>query len=113
VARFGLFVKLDETGADGIVPVATLGREYWRFDPEVPALVGEKSGRAIGLGARVRVRLVEAAPVAGALRFEILSVEESGLAQGRKPRGRSPKRKLDRAKLAAAKAKRKAKRVRR
>jgi ribonuclease R len=113
VARFGLFVKLDETGADGIVPVATLGREYWRFDSEVPALVGEKSGRAIGLGARVRVRLVEAAPVAGALRFEMLSVEESGLAQGRKPRGRSPKRKLDRAKLAAAKAKRKAKRVRR
>ncbi len=113
VARFGLFVKLDETGADGIVPVGTLGREYWRFDPDAPALVGERSGRAIGLGARVRVRLVEAAPVAGALRFELLSVEAQGLAAAQKPRGgRGPKKKLDRAKIAAVKAKRKARRRR-
>ena len=110
VARFGLFVKLDETGADGIVPVATLGREYWRFEPDAPALVGEKSGRSIGLGARVRVRLVEVAPVAGGLRFELLEVEDRGIAPARKPAGRGPKRKLDRAKLAKAKARRKAKR---
>ena len=107
VARFGLFVKLDETGADGIVPVATLGREYWRFDPDQPALVGEKSGRVIGLGARVRVRLVEVAPVQGALRFELLEVEESRMPKPLKGRpGKGPKRRLDRARIAAAKAKR-------
>ena len=106
VARFGLFVKLDETGADGIVPVATLGREYWRFDPDQPALVGEKSGRVLGLGSRARVRLVEVAPVQGALRFELLEVEEAPIPKADRGRGgRGPKRKLDRARIAAAKAK--------
>ncbi len=112
VARFGLFVKLAETGADGIVPVATLGREYWRFDPDGPALIGEKSGRALTLGQRARVRLVEAAPVQGALRFELLEVEESRIPKpAKKPGARGPKRKLDRAKIAAAKAKRKKERA--
>ena len=105
VARFGLFVKLDETGADGIVPVATLGREYWRFDPDQPALVGEKSGRVLGLGLRARVRLVEVAPVQGALRFELLEVEDSPMPKTpRRSGGGGPKRKLDRSRIAAAKA---------
>ncbi len=73
VTRSGLFIKLNETGADGFVPAATLGADYYRFDEKRHALIGERTGETYRLGDPVSVRLVEAAPVAGALRFEILS----------------------------------------
>jgi ribonuclease R len=73
VVRAGLFVKLDETGADGFVPAGTLGNDYFRFEEAQHALVGQASGETHRLGDKVTVRLVEAAPVAGALRFELLS----------------------------------------
>ena len=62
IARFGLFVKLDETGADGLVPISSLGTEYFRYDPDTQTLTGERSRRVIGLGQRVTVRLAEAVP---------------------------------------------------
>jgi ribonuclease R len=71
--RAGLFVKLDDTGADGFIPARTIGEEYFRYHEDRHALVGERSGETHRLGDRVTVRLVEAAPVAGALRFELLS----------------------------------------
>jgi ribonuclease R len=73
VTRSGLFIKLDETGADGFVPISTIGADYYRHDEAKHALVGERSGETHRLGDRVEVRLVEAAAVAGALRFELLS----------------------------------------
>ncbi|MEA2935556.1 MAG: ribonuclease, partial [Variibacter sp.] len=73
VVRAGLFVKLDETGADGFVPAATLGNDYFRYEEREHALVGQASGETHRLGDRVKVKLVEAAPIAGALRFELLS----------------------------------------
>ena len=73
VTRSGLFVKLDDTGADGFIPAATLGDEYFRYDERTHALVGDASRETYRLGDAVTVRLVEAAPVAGALRFEMLS----------------------------------------
>ncbi|MFF8802180.1 MULTISPECIES: ribonuclease R [unclassified Methylobacterium] len=73
VTRSGLFVKLAETGADGFVPVSTIGAEYFRHDEALHALVGDRSGETYRLGDTVEVRLVEAAATAGALRFEILS----------------------------------------
>src|SRR5207244_8998620 len=81
VTRAGLFVKLDETGADGLIPARTIGREYFRYHENKHALVGAETGETHRLGDPVTVRLVEAAPVAGALRFELLS-------EGRR-RGRS------------------------
>ncbi|PZU87554.1 MAG: ribonuclease R [Chelatococcus sp.] len=78
VNRAGLFVKLDGTGADGFIPASTLGADYYRFDEAAHALVGERSGESWRLGDRVHVRLVEAAPVAGALRFELLSEGRTG-----------------------------------
>jgi ribonuclease R len=71
--RAGLFVKLDDTGADGFIPAATLGGQYFRYDEAAHALVGADDGEMYRLGDRVTVRLVEAAPVAGALRFEMIS----------------------------------------
>jgi ribonuclease R len=73
VNRAGLFVKLDGTGADGFVPASTLGADYYRYDEAAHALTGERTGESFRLGDRVHVKLVEAAPVAGALRFELLS----------------------------------------
>ncbi|MEP9353047.1 ribonuclease R [Xanthobacter sp. KR7-65] len=82
--KAGLFVALDVTGADGFIPASTLGQDYYRFDETRQALVGDRTGEMHRIGDRVEVRLVEAAPVAGALRFELLS--EGSYVKG--PRGR-------------------------
>jgi ribonuclease R len=73
VTRAGLFVRLAETGADGFIPASTLGADYYRFDEAARALVGTRTGETHRLGDSVEVKLVEAAPFAGALRFEMLS----------------------------------------
>jgi ribonuclease R len=73
VTRVGLFVKLDDTGADGFIPARTIGNEYFRYHEDRHALVGNSSGESYRLGDRVTVRLVEAVPLAGALRFELIS----------------------------------------
>lgn len=73
VTRAGLFVKLDETGADGFVPMSTIGADYYRYDEARHAVIGVRTGEMHRLGDRVEVRLLEAAPLAGALRFELLS----------------------------------------
>jgi ribonuclease R len=83
VTRAGLFVKLTDTGADGLIPIRTLGTEYFNYDESRHALVGSRSGAMHRLGDVVDVRLVEAAPVAGALRFELLS-EGHPMPRGRK-----------------------------
>jgi ribonuclease R len=73
VTRFGLFVRLAETGADGLVPVSKLGGEYFVHDDRAHALVGERSGARWPLGMTVEVRLAEATPLSGGLLFEMLS----------------------------------------
>jgi ribonuclease R len=73
VTRSGLFVKLIKTGADGFVPAATLGADFFYHDEAAQALIGQRTGEAFRLGDGVEVRLQEAAPFAGALKFEILS----------------------------------------
>ena len=103
VTRAGLFVKLSDTGADGLIPIRTLGTEYFNYDETRHALVGSRSGAMHRLGDVVDVRLVEAAPVAGALRFELLS-EGSIPARGRR-RERTPD--LARAKTAPGRSPRK------
>ncbi len=78
VTRAGLFVKLHETGADGFVPARTIGDEYFHYDEARHSMVGRHSGETYRLGDAVTVKLVEAAPVAGALRFELLSQGRPG-----------------------------------
>jgi ribonuclease R len=85
VHRAGLFVKLNDTGADGFIPARTIGNEYFRHDEVGHAMVGSRSGETYRLGDRVTVKLVEAAPVAGALRFELLSEGRPGK-PGHRPR---------------------------
>ena len=73
VTRFGLFVRLAETGADGLVPVSSLGGEFFIHDDRAHALVGERSGLRWPLGMQVQVRLAEATPLTGGLLLEMLS----------------------------------------
>lgn len=88
IARFGAFVKLDETGADGLIPVRSLGREYFHFDREAGTLMGADTGLTIAIGQRVTVRLVEAQPITGGIELELLSIEDKPLPRGPRPAGR-------------------------
>ena len=78
VTRFGLFVRLAETGADGLIPVRSLGREFFNHNERSHALVGEKTGLTFRLGDTVRVRLEEATPLTGGLRFHLLEGGKAG-----------------------------------
>lgn len=94
VTRAGLFVKLDDTGADGFIPISTLGNDYYIHDEAAHALRGERSGEVYHIGQRVDVRLVEIVPTAGAMRFEMLSegiLDEGKKSAGRKGGGNSAK----------------------
>ncbi len=86
VTRFGLFVRLEETGADGLVPVSKLGGEYFVHDDRSHALVGERTGRRWPLGMAVEVRLVEATPITGGLLFEMLSEAAPADPKAQRPR---------------------------
>jgi ribonuclease R len=90
VTRSGLFVKLADTGADGFVPAATIGNDYFRHEEHLHALVGSRTGETYRLGDTIEVRLLEAAPFAGALRFEILSEGRGRMQRGAAAKGRKP-----------------------
>jgi ribonuclease R len=87
VTRAGLFVKLTDTGADGLIPIRSLGTEYFNYDESRHALIGTRSGTMYQLGDVVDVRLIEAAPVAGALRFELLSSDSATAPRDRRRPG--------------------------
>ena len=113
IARFGVFVKLDETGADAMIPIRSLGREYFHYDAESQTLMGSDTGLVIGLGQRVTVKLAEAAPVTGGLIVELLTLEERAMPRGpSRGRGKPPQRKAGSARKKAAKTARKVKRKR-
>lgn len=73
VTKSGLFVQLPQYGADGFIPVSSLGDDYYHFDEAARSLFGERTGKGYQLADRVEVRLVEIAPLAGAMRFEMLT----------------------------------------
>lgn len=73
VTKSGLFVQLPQYGADGFIPVSTLGGDYYIYDETARSLFGERTGKGYQLADRVEVRLIEVAPMAGAMRFEMLT----------------------------------------
>jgi ribonuclease R len=80
VTRFGLFVTLDENGADGLVPIRTLPSDYYVHDEQQHALIGQRTKRLYRLGATVTVRIVEADGLTGSSLFEIVGKESADLA---------------------------------
>jgi ribonuclease R len=73
VARFGLFARLDETGADGIIPISSLPEDYYHFDEKRQAYIGKRSKRVYQLAQPVTVRLEEADKITGSMRFSIVT----------------------------------------
>jgi ribonuclease R len=114
VTRFGCFVKLDETGADGLIPIRSLGREYFHFDADSQTLMGADTGMTIAIGQRVTVRLAEAVPVTGGLMLDLLEIEGNAMPGGPSARrGKFAPRKVGQGRAKAAKIKRKVERKRR
>jgi ribonuclease R len=71
VQNFGFFATVESIGGDGLVPVSTLGAERFNYDEASQTLMGEDSGETYRRGMRLKLRLAEANPVSGALRFEL------------------------------------------
>ncbi|MCY1128170.1 ribonuclease R [Frigidibacter sp. RF13] len=113
VQKFGLFVKLDETGADGLIPIRSVGREFFHYDPASQTLIGADTGLTIGLGQKVTVRLAEAVPVTGGLALELLEIDGAPLPGGGLKRGRRMARKPGQTRARDAKVRRKVERHRR
>ncbi|MDO5529423.1 MAG: ribonuclease R [Paracoccus sp. (in: a-proteobacteria)] len=114
VQRFGAFIKLDETGADGLLPIREIGSEYFHYDRDAQVLQGSETGLEIGIGQRVTVRLAEAIPTTGGLMLELLELEGKPIAQGprRARRGTAARRRPGQAKVREAKRKLRRKRER-
>ena len=87
VQPFGFFATVEELGGDGLVPAALLGGEYFRYDEKTHSLTGEDSGETFTLGQRLPLRLAEADPVSGSLRFELPDGPKGGDRAVRAPRG--------------------------
>jgi ribonuclease R len=77
VQPFGFFATVEGLGGDGLVPVSTLGADYFRYDEASQSLSGDESGERFTLGQRLKLRLAEANPVAGSLRFELPEAQPS------------------------------------
>ena len=92
VQKFGAFVKLDETGADGLIPVREIGREFFHYDRDSQTLMGADTGLTISVGQRVLVRLAEAIPMTGRLMLELLELEGAALPAGGRGGGKGPGR---------------------
>jgi len=114
IQRFGAFIRLDDTGADGLIPVRSIGHEYFHFDADSQTLMGADTGLTLSLGQRVTVRLAEAVPVTGGLMLELLELDGKSLPAGPRMAGgrRAPGRRIGKAKAKLAKVKRKVKRTR-
>jgi ribonuclease R len=92
VTNFGFFATVEGIGGDGLMPVRDLGGEYFRFDEGARTLTGEHSGDVFAQGQTLELRLAEANPVSGALRFEM--PEGKGAAQPPRSGGRKPVREI-------------------
>jgi ribonuclease R len=96
VTRFGLFLRLADTGAEGLLPARALGSEYFRHDERRHAMIGDRTGTAYKLGDIVSVRLAEAAPLTGGMRFELAEAAERKTARNLNTKPRLEKKRVPR-----------------
>ena len=89
VQPFGFFAAVEDLGGDGLLFAKDLGREYFRYDEAARALIGDETGETYRVGQRLTLRLAEANPVSGSLRFELPEGSYGGTAAPRRDRTRS------------------------
>jgi len=92
VQPFGFFATVEDLGGDGLVPAAILGNEYFRYDEASQSLIGEQSGETYAMGQKIELKLAEANPASGALRFELPEGKFAGRPRERKDRVRTTAR---------------------
>jgi len=90
VQSFGFFATVEGLGGDGLVPAAILGSEYFRYDEKARALIGDDTGTTFRQGQKIELKLSEANPASGALKFELPEGKYGGAprSEGRKDRVR-------------------------
>lgn len=86
VQAFGFFATIVGLGGDGLVPISTLGGEYFRHDEAAHALIGSDSGTTYASGDRLKLKLAEANPLTGALKFVLPDADARAI----EPRGNRP-----------------------
>ena len=92
VTRFGLFVRLADSGAEGLIPIRSLGADFFNHDEKRQALVGQRTRVSYGMGQALAVKLLEAAPLTGGLRFALADgAGEEPRRSGKPPSGRPGK----------------------
>ncbi|HJT43150.1 MAG TPA: ribonuclease R [Rhizomicrobium sp.] len=92
VTRFGLFVRLAESGAEGLIPIRSLGSDFFHHDEKRQALIGQRTRLSYGMGDLLAVKLMEAAPLTGGLRFALTDGAGAGLSPVGKSRPGKPKK---------------------
>ena len=92
VTRFGLFVRLADLGAEGLIPIRSLGADYFQHDEKRQALIGQRTRVSYGMGDALAVKLLEAAPLTGGLRFSLADGSSESPRAGGKPRQGKPSR---------------------
>ncbi len=88
VHRAGLFVRLDETGADGLIPKRVLPHDTYIHDERRQSLCGKRTRKEFRLGDTVEVMLAEATPISGGLIFHLLDGAASEPWRKRRKRNR-------------------------
>ncbi len=92
VQSFGFFATIVGLGGDGLVPVSTLGREHFRWEEGAQRLVGDDSGTSYAPGDRLQLRLGEANPLTGALKFELPDGDARVEPRGNRPAPRDKRK---------------------
>jgi ribonuclease R len=90
VVDFGLFVQMPAVQVDGLVHVANLGADYFRFEPDLKALVGERSRTAYTLGDRLKVRVARVEPSERKIDLELVAQLSRAFHPRRKSGGATP-----------------------
>lgn len=77
ISDLGAFVRLDATGAEGLIRMNALGTEWWDFDDVRLTLTGDSTGTKVGLGCRVVVEVASVNVLRGHLDLKLLHVSGS------------------------------------
>ena len=83
ITRFGIFVRLNDNGAEGLIPIGTLPGNWYNVDKSGLKMTEERTGTYFYLGETVDVKLVEALPITGSLKFAIVAKNVKAYSSGR------------------------------
>jgi ribonuclease R len=84
ITRFGIFIQLNEIGADGLIPLSNFSSEYFKYNENENSLTGSISNRKIQVGMSAIAILIASDEKSGGLRFKLLELNDKPFEQLRK-----------------------------